>query len=78
MEYLAAAGSYRALQKNCTSISGKSLYQEKVHCQEFKGINEQSKYESVSIYLFLVIEGKPEICNSWFFKLAIHEFCMQK
>ena len=42
------------------------LYQEKVavHCQEFKGINEQSKCESVSIYLFLVIEGKPEICNS--------------
>ena len=42
------------------------LYQEKiaVHCQESKGINEQSKYKSVPIFLFLVIEGKPEICNS--------------
>ena len=33
---------------------------------------DESKYKSVPIlFLFLVIEGNPEICNSWLFEPAI-------
>ena len=35
-------------------------------------VHEQSKYKSVPIlFLFVVFEGNPEICNFWFFEPVI-------
>ena len=71
LEFLAAAWSYRALQKNPPLLY---LTKKLPGTARDLKVNEQSKYKSVQIlFLFLVIEGKPEIykSDSWLFEPAI-------